>query len=88
MDLYMQQTLLWCLKHGINIQITNEDGLLAITAVNGIISATYAIPEPYTEESIGQAFYAAIHSIKFGSEHHAKYGFGHETREGNSREKT
>jgi hypothetical protein len=74
MEFSLKKTLEWCEANGVVFKVSIEAGLLAIAGRNGNIFAEYTIDETCTPEAVGQAVYAALYSVKQGSEFHAKHG--------------
>jgi len=71
----LKQTLEWCAEYGVAIQITQEAGMLVVSARHLNISAGFPVEEPIGINTIGQALFDTLYSVEFGSKFHQQHGF-------------
>jgi hypothetical protein len=74
LDYDLKKTLEWCAANGVVFGVTTHGDTLAITAKRSNIFAEYIIDEPFDAKSIGDAMWAALFSVKHGTEYHAEFG--------------
>lgn len=73
-DYNLQKTLEWCAENEVVFGVTNEVGIITITARNKNIYAEYAVDEPYDARALGNAAWAALYAVKHGSQFHERFG--------------
>jgi hypothetical protein len=81
-EVIMNEVLKWCAENEVTIKITDEDGLLAVTAKYTNLFAEYAIPEPCSPEAVGRTVHAACYSVKCGAEYRERHGDSNLTGKG------
>jgi len=75
LDYDLQKVLTWCRDKGVTFKVSDEGGLLTISAECDNISADYAIEEPFGSLTLGNAMWAALFAVKHGTEFHQRLGF-------------
>lgn len=74
LDYDLKKTLEWCVENGVVFRITNSGGLLAVTAQLERVFAEYPVEEPLDAARLGNATWAALFSVKHGTDLHREHG--------------
>jgi hypothetical protein len=70
----IKKTLDWCGNNEISINISNEDGLLVITARGGNIFSEIPIGDEVNVSSVGEAVVHACYNVEQGTKFHQRFG--------------